>query len=77
MELVRKERGKCAFLLFQTIPDIGLLRYFPRQEHYALDHQYKDRDPVHPSSIRIFSNPWQRVGHPDFYLSTFSEKLPY
>jgi hypothetical protein len=21
-----------------------------------------------------FTNPWQRVGHPDFYLNTFDEK---
>jgi hypothetical protein len=73
MEFVRQERGRCAFLLFQTIPDIGLLRHFPRPEHYAPDYQYIEGEPVHPSNIRIFTNPWQRVGYADFYLSTFSE----
>jgi hypothetical protein len=74
MEFVRQERGQCGFLLFQTIPDIGLLRHFPRPEHYAPDYQYIDGEPSHPSNIRIFTNPWERVGCADFYLSTFSEE---
>jgi hypothetical protein len=74
MEFVRQERGRCAFLLFQTIPDIGLLRHFPRPEHYAPDYQYIDGKPSHLSNIRIFTNPWRRVGCADFHLSTFSEK---
>jgi hypothetical protein len=74
MEFVRQERGKCAFLLFQSIPDIGLLRHFPRPEHYASGYKYADGEqPVHSDGIRIFTNPWQRVGCADFYLSTFSE----
>jgi len=73
MEFVRQERGRCAFLLFQTIPDIGLLRHSPRLEHYAPDDQYIEGEPVHPSNIRIFTNPWQRIGYPDFYLTTFNE----
>ena len=73
MEFVRQERGRCAFLLFQIIPDIGLLRHFPRPEHYAPDYQYIEGEPVHPKNIRIFTNPWHRVGYPEFYLSTFSE----
>ena len=73
MEFVREQRGRCAFLLFQTIPDFGLLRHFPRPEHYAPDYQYIDGEPMHPITIRIFTNPWQRVGHPDFYLTTFNE----
>jgi hypothetical protein len=74
MEFVRQERGRCASLLFQTIPDIGLLRHFPRPEHYAPDYQYIEGEPVYPANIRIFTNSWQRVGCADFYLSTFSEK---
>ncbi len=73
MEFVCQERGKCAFLLFQTVPDIGLLRHFPRPEHYAPDYKYVEGEPTHSSSSRTFTNPWQRVGDADFYLSTFSE----
>jgi hypothetical protein len=74
MEFVRQERGQSAFLLFQSIPDIGLVRHFPRPEHYASDYTRTSEGPVHPPIIRIFTNSWQRVGCPDFYLSTFSEK---
>jgi len=74
MQFIRSERGKCSFLLFQTIPDMGLLRHFPRPEHYDRNYQYIDGEPVHPDNIHIFTNPWQRVGHPDFYLNTFDEK---
>jgi hypothetical protein len=74
MQFVRSERGKCAFLLFQTIPDFGLLRHFPRPEHYDRNYQYIEGEPVHPNNIHIFTNPWQRVGHPDFYLNTFDDK---
>ncbi len=74
MQFVRAERGMCRFLLFRTIPDYGLLRHFPRPEHYARNYQYADDEPVHPDSIHVFTNPWQRVGCPDFYLNTFDEK---
>jgi hypothetical protein len=77
LEFVRQERGRCAFLLFQTVPDIGLLRHFPRPEHYSPTYHYAEGEPVHSPSIRIFTNPWQRVGCPDFYLSTFSETPSY
>jgi hypothetical protein len=77
IEFIRQERGRCAFLLFQTVPDLGLLRHFPRPEHYAPNYQCKGGELVHPACIRLFTNPWQRVGYPDFYLSTFSEKPPY
>jgi hypothetical protein len=29
---------------------------------------------VQPDNIHIFTNPSQRVGHPDFYLNTFDDK---
>jgi hypothetical protein len=77
MDFVLQERGPSAYLLFQTIPDIGLLRHFPRPEHYAPGYQYAENEPLHPHRIRIFTNPWQRVGYLDFYLSTFSENSPY
>jgi hypothetical protein len=73
MQFIRSERGTCSFLLFQTIPDLGLLRHFPRPEHYDRNYQYIEGEPVHPDNIHIFTNPWQRVGHPDFYLNTFDE----
>jgi hypothetical protein len=74
MQFVREERGRCSFLLFQTIPDFGLLRHFPRPEHYGLNYQYIEGEPVHPDNIHIFTNPWQRVGYPNFHLDTFDEK---
>jgi hypothetical protein len=74
MQFVQSLRGKCAFLLFQTIPDFGLLRHFPRPEHYDPKYQYIEGEAVAPDNIHIFTNPWQRVGYSDFYLSTFDEK---
>jgi len=73
MQFLRAERGACPFLLFQTIPDYALLRHYPRPEHYAPDYHYKDTEPHHPGNIRIFTNPWQRVGYPDFFLPTFND----
>lgn len=74
MQFVRKERRTCSFLLFQTVPDVGLLRHFPRPEHYDRSYEYRHDEPRHPDNIHLFTNPWQRVGFPDFYLSTFDEK---
>ena len=74
MQFVRAERGKCSFLLFRTIPDLGLLRHFPRPDHYDATYQIKAGEPRVPDDIRLFSDGWQRVGHPDFYLNTFDEK---
>jgi hypothetical protein len=74
MQFVRQERGKCSFLLFQTIPDIGLMRHFPRPEHYDRAYNYIEGEVRHPDNIHVFTNPWQRVGYPDFYLNTFDEK---
>jgi hypothetical protein len=73
MQFVREKRGTCSFLLFQTIPDFGLLHHFPRPEHYDRMYEYRDGEPRHPDNIHIFTNPWQRVGYPDFYLNTFDE----
>jgi hypothetical protein len=73
IEFIRQERGRCAFLLFQTVSDLGLLRHFPRPEHYAPDYRYTAEGPEHPPSICLFTNPWQRVGCSDFYLDRFSE----
>ena len=74
MQFVHRERDSCPYLLFQTIPDLGLLHHFPRPEHYDRSYAYKDDEPQHPDNIHIFTNPWQRVGYPDFYLNTFDEK---
>lgn len=74
MEFLRKERRACPFILFQTIPDYALLRHYPRPEHYDHTYQYKDDEARHPDGIHIFTNPWQRVGYPDFYLNTFDER---
>jgi hypothetical protein len=74
MQFVKTERGACSFLLFQTIPDLGLLHHFPRPEHYDRSTQVRDGDWRPPESIHIFTNPWARVGHPEFYLHTFAEQ---
>lgn len=74
MQFVKEQRGKCSFLLFRTIPDIGLLRHFPRPDHYDPSYQFREGEPRMPDSIHLFSQGWQRVGHPDYYLNTFDEK---
>jgi hypothetical protein len=74
MQFVREVRGNCPFLLFQTIPDLGLLHHFPRPEHYDKAYVYADDEPRHPDNIHLFTNPWQRVGYPDFYLNTFDDR---
>jgi hypothetical protein len=73
MQFVRQLRGTCPFLLFKTIPDIGLLPHFPKPEHYDPNYHHKDGDWAPPDSIHIFTNPWPRVGYPDFHLTTFNE----
>jgi len=57
MAYLKSESGAYPFLLFKTIPDIGLLRQFPKP----------------PDTHHLFTTPWQRVGFPDFVLSTFEE----
>lgn len=74
LQFVRQERTKCSFLLFQTIPDLGLEPHFPKPQHYDRSYQYQAGEWVPPESIHIFTNPWQRVGHPDFCLNTFEEE---
>ena len=74
MQFIRQERGKCPFILCQTIPDFGLLPHFPKPQHYDRAYQFKDGEWVPPDNIHVFTNPWQRVGFPDFYLNTFSEE---
>lgn len=74
MQFLRSERETCAFILFQSIPDYALLRHYPRPEHYDPAYRYEADEAPHPDSIRIFTNPWQRVGCPDFYLNTFDER---
>jgi hypothetical protein len=73
LQFVRTQRGTCQFLLFQTVPDYGLLRHFPRPEHYHRAHHYQDGNVRHPDNIHVFTNPWQRAGCPDFFLNTFDE----
>jgi hypothetical protein len=65
LQYVRAERSRCPFLLFQTVPDYGLLRHFPRPEHYDPAYHYQDGEVRHPE--------WQRAGCPDFFLNTFDE----
>lgn len=74
MQFIKKQRGTCSFLLFQTIPDLGLEPHFPKPQHYDRDYRFEPSDWVPPEAIHIFTNPWQRVGYPDFYLQTFDEK---
>jgi hypothetical protein len=74
MQFVREQRGYYGYLLFQTISDLGLLHHFPRPEHYDRSYTYKDDEAHHPDNIHVFTNPWQRVGYPDFYLNMFDEK---
>jgi hypothetical protein len=73
LQFVRAQRGACQYLLFQTVPDFGLLRHFPRPEHYDRAYHYQDDQARHPDNIHVFTNPWQRAGCPDFFLNTFDE----
>jgi hypothetical protein len=41
MEFVRRERGLCTFLLFQSVPDIGLLRRFPPLDEHVFTHPWE------------------------------------
>ena len=73
IQFVRAERGACPYLLFQTVPDYGLLPHFPRPEHYDRAYHYQDGETRHPDNIHVFTNPWQRAGCPDFFLNTFDQ----
>jgi hypothetical protein len=70
LEFIQKQRGKCSFLLFHTIPDLGLEPHFPHPRHYDRDYRYEDTEWVPPDGIHIFTKPWQRVGFGDFDLRT-------
>ncbi len=73
MAFVAKERGPCPFLLFRTIPDIGLLPHFPKPAHYD-PNAVLTEDTSRPSkAIHVFTTPWHRVGCSDFHLNTFEE----
>ena len=74
MAFLKSEHGAFPFLLFKSVPDIGLLRHFPKPEHYDPNYRYADGEPRPPESIHVFTTPWQRVGYPDFHLNTFDEK---
>jgi hypothetical protein len=76
MQFVREAHGPSPFLLFKTIPDIGLLPHFPKPEHYDRTYHYNEEDWVPPDTVHVFTNPWSRVGFPDFYLNTFDQKGP-
>ena len=73
LQYVRQVRGKCSFLLFQTIPDLGLERHFAKPQHYDRSYQPGPGEWVPPETIHVFTNPWQRAGHADFYLNSFQE----
>ena len=76
MQFVKSERRSCSFLLFKTIPDLGLQPHFPKPQHYDPTYRYADGEWLQPDDIHVFTNPWQRVGHPDFFLSSLSTDNP-
>src|SRR5262249_2537022 len=73
IDFVERGRGKFRHLLFKTIPDYGLLRHFPRPEHYDPAYRHVEGEPVHPDNIHLFTTVWERAGAPDFYLNMFQE----
>ena len=75
-EFLRKQRGSCAPLLFQTIPDLGLLPHFSKPQHYCRTYQHQDGEWVPPETIHIFSRSWQRAGRPNYDLLTLGEATP-
>lgn len=70
---VRSEIGAFPFLLFQTVPDMGLLSHFPKPQDYEPTQEQAPDAPKLPAKLRIFATPWQRAGYPDFRLDTFEE----
>ncbi len=73
MALLAEICGSCPFILFRTIPDIGLLHHFPKPEHYDLARPVAVDDWQPPADIHVFTGAWQRVGYRDFHLDTFDE----
>ena len=74
IEFIKGIRKHCAFLLFQTIPDLGLEPHFAKPLHYDRTRPNDEAGWIPPNNIHVFTNPWQRVGHPDFYFNTFDER---
>lgn len=68
LEFLQQQRGKCATLLFQTIPDLGLEPHFPKPQQYDRSYQYRPGEWIPPVDIHIFTKPWRRAGLPDFDL---------
>ena len=73
LAFVERTRGRFPFLLFKTVPDIGLLHYFPKPRHYDPAYRYEEGEPKPPAAIHVFTTPWQRAGFPDFSLNTFED----
>lgn len=73
MAYLTKERGAFPFLLFKTVPDIGLLRHFPKPQNYDPSHVPEEGEPRFPETINLFATPWSRAGCPEFRLDTFEE----
>jgi hypothetical protein len=76
MRFVCDVRGAHPFLLFKTIPDIGLLPHFPKPSDYDRKRQREIDKWTPPDNIHVFTNPWSRVGYDDFYFTSFDEKGP-
>lgn len=74
MALLAEICGTCSFILFRTIPDIGLLHHFPKPEHFDPDRPVEADEWKPPSDIHVFTGAWQRVGYRDFHLDTFDER---
>jgi len=73
MALLAEICGTCPFILFRTIPDIGLLHQFPKPEHYDPARPVAADEWKPPADIHVFTGAWQRVGYRDFHLRTFDE----
>lgn len=73
MAYLTELRAQCPFILFKTVPDIGLLPHFPNPRHYDPAYRYGDDEWRPPPSIHLFTTPWQRAGCTEFCLNTFKE----
>jgi hypothetical protein len=73
MAFLSELRSSCPYILFKTIPDLGLLHHFPKPDHYDSGREHQADEWVPPPDIHVFTTGWQRVGYPDFFLNTFDE----
>jgi len=73
---LERQRNGFPFVIFKTIPDLGLLHHFPKPRHYDPAYRYADGEPKPPDSIHVFTTPWKRAGFPDFNFNTFEECKP-